>query len=354
MSWSILAQAIQLVPAFVSMALAAVDWRGWQRKALEFFRAHPTVAAGGLTRSERLVVAGAKEAYAVVLYKAAAGVRDLGGQPCTLRRVDRVLLWGVCRHPHSGLHAVWPGSAPVWHLPGCWPPLRRCRTPRPRRSHGSHRLQQRARGVRAPHRALADPYRGHPHQPWRHLQHRGAHGLHPARGETWARPSTPLWLECWATSVMVWGMPFWGLASRRQVISTTSGPLPTSATRNWNLSLEPRLKPKKRWGLQWPGQTPGEPASRRRQPWVWKLPRRGSRVWVAHLGMSHWWHQLQSWKRDRHRTRSGSWPPLVSMLLSKPPWLLMWPPWMFMPKKMQPSKRSSISSLSWWLSMWWT
>ena len=27
--------------------------------------------------------------------------------------------------------------------------------------------------------------------------------LHPARGETWARPSTLLWLECWATSVMV-------------------------------------------------------------------------------------------------------------------------------------------------------
>ena len=78
-----MAQAIQLVPAFVSMALAAVDWRGWQRKALEFFRAHPGLAAGGLTRSERLVVAGAKEAYAVVLYKAAAGVRDLGGQPCT-------------------------------------------------------------------------------------------------------------------------------------------------------------------------------------------------------------------------------------------------------------------------------
>ena len=71
---------------------------------------------------------------------------------------------GVSAPPQRSARSV-TRMAPVWHLPGCWPPLRRCRTPRPRRSHGSHRLQQRARGVRAPHRALADPYREHPHQP---------------------------------------------------------------------------------------------------------------------------------------------------------------------------------------------
>ena len=65
------------------MALAVVDWKGWQSRALDFFRAHPAVAAAALTRSERLVIKGAKEAFAVVHYKAATQVRDLGGQPCT-------------------------------------------------------------------------------------------------------------------------------------------------------------------------------------------------------------------------------------------------------------------------------
>ena len=65
------------------MALAVVDWKGWQSRALEFFRAHPGAAAAKLTRFERLVIKGAKEAFAVVHYKAAIKVRDLGGQPCT-------------------------------------------------------------------------------------------------------------------------------------------------------------------------------------------------------------------------------------------------------------------------------
>ena len=64
------------------MALAAVDWAAWQLKAKAFLRAHPGVVAAELTRSERLVIPGAKEAWAVVHWGPSAGVRSLGGQPC--------------------------------------------------------------------------------------------------------------------------------------------------------------------------------------------------------------------------------------------------------------------------------
>lgn len=64
------------------MALAAVDWRGWKIVAADFLRAHPGVAVAELTRAERLIVPGAKEAWAIATWGPEAGVRALGGQPC--------------------------------------------------------------------------------------------------------------------------------------------------------------------------------------------------------------------------------------------------------------------------------
>eukprot|EP00435_Cladocopium_sp_Y103_P025677 s4807_g6.t1 len=64
------------------MALKAVDWSAWQSAARDFLRAHPNVAATSLTRSERIVVPGARAAWAVVHFQAASAVRAHGGQPC--------------------------------------------------------------------------------------------------------------------------------------------------------------------------------------------------------------------------------------------------------------------------------
>eukprot|EP00435_Cladocopium_sp_Y103_P000858 s5581_g1.t1 len=66
------------------MALAAVDWPGWKAEAAAFLRRHPRVEIRDLTRSERLVIKGAKEAFAVLHHRSAAGLRALGGLPCDL------------------------------------------------------------------------------------------------------------------------------------------------------------------------------------------------------------------------------------------------------------------------------
>ena len=72
-------------PVFDPMAtrgLVAVDWATWKAKAEAFFRAHPGVPVSGLTRGERLLVPGAREAFAVFTSGAQQEVRQLGGQPC--------------------------------------------------------------------------------------------------------------------------------------------------------------------------------------------------------------------------------------------------------------------------------
>ena len=52
------------------------------KRARTFFQGHPRVEVRELTRSERLLVKGAREAWAVVHFQAAASLRRLGGQPC--------------------------------------------------------------------------------------------------------------------------------------------------------------------------------------------------------------------------------------------------------------------------------
>ena len=66
------------------MALEPVDWPAWKDAARDFLQAHPSVEVRDLTRAERLVVAGAKQAWAICHHKAAADLRALGGQPCDL------------------------------------------------------------------------------------------------------------------------------------------------------------------------------------------------------------------------------------------------------------------------------
>eukprot|EP00435_Cladocopium_sp_Y103_P072206 s117_g39.t1 len=56
--------------------------REFKATAEAFVRAHPGVPARGLTRSERLLVPGAKEAFAVVTARAEHQTRLLGGEPC--------------------------------------------------------------------------------------------------------------------------------------------------------------------------------------------------------------------------------------------------------------------------------
>ena len=64
------------------MALQPVDWEVWKQRARSFVQSHPTVRGLDLTRSERLVIPGAKEAFAALTFKREAQVRALGGQPC--------------------------------------------------------------------------------------------------------------------------------------------------------------------------------------------------------------------------------------------------------------------------------
>ena len=66
------------------MALLAVDWSQWKDRARAFLREHQGVEVRDLTRSERLLLPGAKAAWAVVHYKAASHIRSLGAQPCDL------------------------------------------------------------------------------------------------------------------------------------------------------------------------------------------------------------------------------------------------------------------------------
>lgn len=63
-------------------ALQPVDWPEWKRAAGDFLRRHPQVQVRELTWSERLVVPGAKEAFAVTTHNEQSRVREVGGQPC--------------------------------------------------------------------------------------------------------------------------------------------------------------------------------------------------------------------------------------------------------------------------------
>ena len=67
-----------------AMALAAYDWLVWKDRAASFLRAHPREVALQLTWGQRLVVPGAREAYAVVTYEREAMGRSLGAAPCNL------------------------------------------------------------------------------------------------------------------------------------------------------------------------------------------------------------------------------------------------------------------------------
>ena len=67
-----------------AMALAAYDWRVWKDRAASFLRAHPGEVALQLTWGQRLVVPGAREAYAVATYEREAMGRSLGAAPCNL------------------------------------------------------------------------------------------------------------------------------------------------------------------------------------------------------------------------------------------------------------------------------
>ena len=67
-----------------AMALAAYDWLVWKDRAASFLRAHPREVALQLTWGQRLVVPGAREAYAVATYEREAMGRSLGAAPCNL------------------------------------------------------------------------------------------------------------------------------------------------------------------------------------------------------------------------------------------------------------------------------
>ena len=81
------------------MALTPVDWPAWKAAALGFLRAHPTVEVRDLTRSERLTVKGAKEAWAAFHHKAATDLRALGGQPCDACGAWTCCYCEACSHP---------------------------------------------------------------------------------------------------------------------------------------------------------------------------------------------------------------------------------------------------------------
>ena len=59
------------------MALAAYDWLVWKDRAASFLRAHPREVALQLTWGQRLVVPGAREAYAVATYEREASLMYL-------------------------------------------------------------------------------------------------------------------------------------------------------------------------------------------------------------------------------------------------------------------------------------
>ncbi|CAL1154932.1 unnamed protein product [Cladocopium goreaui] len=66
------------------MALAAYDWLVWKDRAASFLRAHPREVALQLTWGQRLVVPGAREAYAVATYEREAMGRSLGFTEATI------------------------------------------------------------------------------------------------------------------------------------------------------------------------------------------------------------------------------------------------------------------------------
>ena len=68
---------------FSLMALRAVDWVAWKAEAAAFLRAHPAVLGGSLTRAQRVLYPGAKEAYAVSTLGQNRAAVSLGGQPCS-------------------------------------------------------------------------------------------------------------------------------------------------------------------------------------------------------------------------------------------------------------------------------
>ena len=62
--------------------LTPVDWPSWKRSAEDFFLRNSQCQVRDLTWGERLLVPGAKEAWAVVSHGGQAAVRAVGGQPC--------------------------------------------------------------------------------------------------------------------------------------------------------------------------------------------------------------------------------------------------------------------------------
>ena len=85
LTFSAYCRSTSLRTAFTfAMALAAYDWLVWQDRAASFLRAHPREVALQLTWGQRLVVPGAREAYAVATYEREAMGRSLGAAPCNL------------------------------------------------------------------------------------------------------------------------------------------------------------------------------------------------------------------------------------------------------------------------------
>ncbi len=62
--------------------VAVVDWKNWKRCAEDFLLRNPHVPVRELSWGERLVIPGAKEAWAVLSYSDQTAVRSVGGQPC--------------------------------------------------------------------------------------------------------------------------------------------------------------------------------------------------------------------------------------------------------------------------------
>ena len=85
LTFSAYCRSTSLRTAFTfAMALAAYDWLVWKDRAASFLRAHPREVALQLTWGQRLVVPGAREAYAVATYEREAMGRSLGAAPCNL------------------------------------------------------------------------------------------------------------------------------------------------------------------------------------------------------------------------------------------------------------------------------
>lgn len=86
------------------MALKPVDWALVKAQARDFVVAHPAVRVLDLTRAERIVLPGARAAFAVVTHNRETPVRELGAVPCC-RCGQWTACWceGCVTHPPTGL-----------------------------------------------------------------------------------------------------------------------------------------------------------------------------------------------------------------------------------------------------------